>query len=178
MAKTHIAPTPRPGSPRIFTVREHRVILDSDLAQLYGVPLKRLNQQVRRNQERFPDDFAFTLSAEEWQILRLQNESLSSAHGKHRKFQPYVFTEHGVLMAAGVLNSGRAIEVSIYIARTFVAMRDALANTRKFSKKLDALERRLESRLIEHDQAIADLLGAIRELMKPPQPPRRPIGFS
>ena len=81
-------------------------------------------------------------------------------------------------MAAGVLNSGRAIEVSIYIARTFVAMRDALANTREFSKKLDALERRLESRLIEHDQAIADLLGAIRELMKPPQPPRRPIGFS
>jgi hypothetical protein len=116
------------GPPTIFTLRGKRVILDSDLAALYGVPTKQLNQQVRRNAERFPRDFAFLLSNEEWESLRSQIATLKTGRGAHRKFLPYAFTEHGVLMAAGVLNSKRAIEVSIYVVRTLVAMREAIAN--------------------------------------------------
>src|SRR5688572_11636091 len=104
MAKAPIPTQTAPQSPRIFTVRGHRVILDADLAGLYGVPTKRLNQQVRRNSERFPLDFALLLSAEEWESLRSQIATLKNSRGAHRKFLPYAFTEHGVLMAAGVLN--------------------------------------------------------------------------
>jgi hypothetical protein len=148
-----------------------------DLAPLYGVETKRLNQQVRRNQERFPEDFAFVLSNEEWEALRLQIATLKTGRGRHRKFLPYAFTEHGVLMAAGVLNSPRAIEVSIHVVRTFVAMREAFANTLELSKRLDELEGRLEKRLTEHDHAISELLVAIRALMNPAAGKRRPIGF-
>jgi hypothetical protein len=134
------APTTiRDGAPSIFTVRGKGVILDSDLATLYGVPTKRLNEQVRRNAERFPRDFAFLLSSDEWEPLRSQIATLKGGRGAHRKFLPYVFTEHGVLMAAGVLNSKRAIEVSIHVVRTLVAMREALANTEELAKRLDEL---------------------------------------
>jgi len=165
------------GPPAIFTLRGKRVILDSDLAALYGVTTKRLNEQVRRNAERFPRDFAFLLSSDEWESLRSQIATLKTGRGAHRKFLPYAFTEHGVLMAAGVLNSKRAIEVSIYVVRTLVAMREAIANHEELSKRLDELERTLERRLTGHDQAISELLSAIKALMNPPPAKRRPIGF-
>jgi ATP-dependent Clp protease ATP-binding subunit ClpA len=170
-----------PGSPadglRIFMARGKRVILDSELASLYGVTTKRLNQQVRRNAERFPRDFAFLLSSDEWEALRSQIATLKTRRGAHRKFLPYAFTEHGVLMAASVLNSKRAIEVSIYVVRTLVAMREAIANHEELSKRLDELERTLERRLAGHDRAISELLSAIKALMNPPPGKSRPIGF-
>lgn len=153
------------------------MILDSDLAALYGVPTKQLNQQVRRNAERFPRDFAFLLSSDEWESLRSQIATLKTGRGAHRKFLPYAFTEHGVLMAAGVLNSKRAIEVSIYVVRTLVAMREAIANHAGLSKRLDELEHTLERRFAGHDHAISELLAAIKALMNPPSGKRRPIGF-
>src|SRR4029078_7370362 len=135
-------------------VGRKRVILDSDLAALYGVPTKRLNQQVRRNPDRFPQDFAFLLSQEEWESLRLQFATLNAGRGQHRKFLPYVFTEHGALMAAGVLNSPRAIEVSIFVVRAFIALREIVDANRHLDSRIDELERTLEKRLSGHDQAI------------------------
>jgi len=168
---------PAPGPSRILTVRGKRVILDADLAALYDVSFRQLNQQVRRNLDRFPEDFAFVLSAEEWDCLETQKAASGRRRGQHRKFLPYAFTEHGALMAAGVLNSSRAIETSIFVVRTFVAMREALADSRELATRLDELERRLDNRLERHDQSIAEILAAIRALMNPPGPPRRPIGF-
>ncbi len=167
-------PIPENTYSRILTVRGRRVILDSDLAELYGAPTKRLNEQVRRNMGRFPPDFAFTLSSEEWENLKSQ--IATSSWGGRRKL-PYVFTEHGALMAAGVLNSGRAIEVSIYVVRAFVAMREAIANTQELTKRLGELEKGIERRFVQHDQAIAEILAAIRALMKAPETKGRPIGF-
>lgn len=153
------------ASGRIFAVRGKRVILDSDLANLYGVPTKRLNEQVRRNPKRFPPDFAFVLTSEEWEALRSQIATLDTGRGRHRKFLPYAFTEHGALMAASVLNSPRAIEVSIFVVRTFVAMREAALSARsEIAARLDELERSLEKRFAKHDQAIADIFAAIRAL--------------
>ena len=168
---------PVPGPSRILTVRDKRVILDADLAALYDVTVKQLNQQVRRNLDRFPEDFAFVLSADEWRALEPLLASPEKRRGQHRKFLPYAFTEHGALMAASVLNSSRAIETSIFVVRTFVAMREALADSRELATRLDELERRLKERLEKHDQSIAGILDAIRALMNPPGPPRRPIGF-
>jgi len=166
-----------PSESRIHTVRGRRVILDSDLADLYGVPTKRLNEQVRRNPHRFPEDFAFVVSAAEWEPLRSQIATLKSGRGRHRKFLPYAFTEHGALMAAGVLNSSRAIEVSIFVVRTFVAMRELVDTKKELSERIDELERSIDKRLARHDQTIAQILGAIRALMNPPEAKRRPIGF-
>ena len=162
------------GSARILEIRGRRVILDSDLAELYGVPTRRLNQQVRRNPTRFPSDFAFQLSTAEWE--NLMSQFVTSSWGGRRKL-PYAFTEHGALMAASVLNSERAIEVSIHVVRTFVAMRENLASTGELARRLGDLETRLEKRLDKHDEAIAEILRAIRALMTPPEPKRRPIGF-
>ena len=172
---TQLAATPVPS--RIFTVRGKRVILDMDLAELYGVTTKHLNQQVRRNPERFPEDFAFVLSMSEWNSLRSHTATLKEGPSRHRNATPYAFTEHGALMAAGVLNSPRAIEVSIFVVRTFIAMREALADTRELAIHLDELETRLEERLKKHDQSITEILAAIRALMNPAAPSRRPIGF-
>jgi hypothetical protein len=162
---------------RILSVRGKRVILDSDLAELYGVATKRLNQQVRRNAERFPAEFAFLLTDKEWASLRLQFATLKTRRGGHRKFLPYAFSEHGALMAATVLNSPRAIEVSIYVVRAFVAMRETGVNTRDLAKRLDELETRIEERLSHQDRAIADIFTAIRALMDVPPRKPRPIGF-
>lgn len=177
MKRAPVIDTGTSGTVPIFTVRAKRIILDSDLASLYGVPTKRLNQQVRRNPERFPSDFAFLLSAAEWDSLRLQIATLKTGRGAHRKFPPYAFTEHGALMVAGVLNSPRAIEVSIHVVRTFVAMREAIANTQELAKRLDELERGIQGRFAQHDRAISEILAAIRSLMKPPDPKGRSIGF-
>ena len=156
---------------RIRSLRGFRVILDSDLAALYGVPVKRLNEQVRRNAARFPPDFAFHLDNQELAILKSQ--FATSSWGGKRK-PPLAFTEHGAIMAATVLNSPRAIEVSVYVVRAFVRMRDALATHRELGKRLDELEGQVGT----HNHAIGRILEAIRQLMQPPESPRRRrIGF-
>lgn len=158
----------------ILLVRGHKVLLDADLATLYGVTTKRLNEQVRRNRERFPEDFVFPLSQEEYESLRSQFATLKPGRGQHRKYLPYVFTEHGAIMAAAVLNTPRAVEMSLYVVRTFVRLREMLASNQALKRKLDELERKLGA----HDQAITGILNAIRELMTPPEPPKkRRIGF-
>jgi hypothetical protein len=158
----------------ILILRGHRVILDSDLADLYGVPVKRLNEQVKRNIERFPDDFAFTLTEEEHEALRSQIATLKAGRGEHRKYLPRAFTEHGALMAASVLSSPKAVEMSILVVRTFVRLRQILASNRQLAAKLDQLERRMAA----HDKNIVALFQAVRSLMAVPDKPRRKIGFS
>ncbi len=159
---------------RILWLRGHKVILDSDLAALYGVETKRLNEQVRRNPGRFPVDFLLELSAEEF--ANLKSQFATSSWGGRRS-PPLAFTEHGALMAASVLSSPQAVEMSIYVVRAFVQLREALAGNRELAGKLAELERRIGAQLADHDQAIAEILGAIRRLMTPPEPKKRPIGF-
>ena len=153
-------------------LRGHKVILDSDLAELYGVTVGRLNEQVKRNQQRFPRDFMFRLTERENQILRSQFAISSQKHGG-RRYLPYAFTEHGAIMAATVLNSKRAIEMSVFVVRAFVRMREMLLKNRQLAAKINELDRRLET----HDTAIQDLIDAIKELMAPEQTPKRKIGF-
>ena len=171
MAKTAIVMARKVDS-KIFVLRGQRVILDTDLAELYGVQARHLNQQVKRNAKRFPLAFRFQLSEDEFKILRSQNVISSEGHGGTR-YRPYAFTEHGTIMAATVLNSKRAIEMSVFIVLAFVRMRRAIAGNRHILTKLAELERRLES----HDTDIQDLMEAIRELMSPEEPNRRRIGF-
>lgn len=171
MNKTAIVLTRKAGS-RILVFRNQKVILDTDLAELYGVPVKRLNEQVKRNAQRFPPDFLFTLTPAEYQDLKSQNATSSSAHGG-RRYLPNAFTEHGAIMAASVLNSRRAVEMSIFVVRAFVQMREALVVNQKVVAKLSELE----SRLDDHDAEIQDLVEAIRELMAPPPASNRRIGF-
>lgn len=161
-----------PVESRILVMRNQKVILDADLAQLYGVPVKRLNQQVKRNRERFPSDFMFQLSAKEHEQLRLQFATSKQGRGG-RRYQPYAFTEHGAIMAASVLNSERAIQMSVFVVRAFVRLREMLTTNRQLAAKLDELESRLET----HDTKIQEVIEAIRELMIPPEGPRRKIGF-
>jgi hypothetical protein len=159
---------------QILFMRAQKVILDADLAQLYGVETRRLNEQVRRNLERFPSDFMFALTDQE--VRHLKSQSATSSWGGRRK-NPLAFTEHGAIMAASVLNSTRAIEVSVYVVRAFVQLRELLATNKELMHKIEELERRIEQKLSSHDQAIAGILSAIRELMQSPEPNRRPIGF-
>jgi hypothetical protein len=159
---------------RIHLIRGQRVMLDADLAALYGVQTRRLNEQVRRNRERFPEDFIFELTPEEFASLK--SRFATSSWGGRRKL-PLAFTEHGALMAATVLNSPRATEVSVYVVRAFIQLRDLLSGNKELARRFADLQQRLERRLDTHDQAIAGILDAIRQLMKPPQPPKRPIGF-
>src|SRR5206468_1070662 len=146
-------------------------ILDSDLAELYGVPSKRLNQQVTRNVHRFPADFRFRLSRSEFENLRLQFATSSLAHGG-RRYLPFAFTEHGAIMAATVLNSRRAVDMSLFVVRAFVRMRSAFAETYELGRKLAALEAELKSRLDAHELAIVDVLQRIMRILDPsPAPP-------
>lgn len=161
-------------SKRIFDVRGMRVMIDSDLAILYGVSTKRLNEQVKRNLRRFPAEFMFQPTPEEARILRSQIATLSSGWGRHRKYAPLLFTEHGALMLATVLNSPRAVEVSVMIVEAFVQMRHATRLHTELAERVDELERRLG----KHDSAIAAILAAIRSLGQLPAPPARPIGFT
>lgn len=159
----------------ILVIRGERVMLDADLAALYGVPTKRLNEQVKRNLERFPKDFMFQLTAEEAASLRSQIATLKAGRGQHRKYRPYAFTEHGAIMAATVLNSPQAVEMSVFVVRAFVRLREMLASNKALARKLAELEARLEG----HDETIADIVLAIRELMNPPAlEKRRGIGFT
>lgn len=161
----------------ILILRGHRVLLDGDLAALYGVTTKRLNQQVRRNLGRFPSDFMFQLNADETEALRLQFATLKMRRGQHRKYLPFAFTEHGAIMAATILNSSRAVEMSIYVVRAFIQLRELLTSNKELAKKLDELETRIARKLASHDEAIAGILRALRELMAPPETKKRSIGF-
>ena len=174
MPETHLALIEQ----RIYTIRGVRVILDSDLAALYGVPTKRLNEQYRRNRKRFPEDFAFQLTAKEANSLRSQIAT-SSSHGG-RRYRPYAFTEHGALMAANILNSPRAVQMSIFVVRAFAKMREALRGTPELARKLALLEKKLTDRLDVHEAAIVQVLREVMQILNPPpepEPPRRRIGF-
>jgi hypothetical protein len=161
-----------PVESRIVVLREHKVILDNDLAALYGVSVKRLNEQVKRNQQRFPADFMFQLTDKEHEALRSQSATSKVTRGG-RRYQPYAFTEHGAIMAATVLNSERAVEMSVFVVRAFVRLREMLTNNRELAVKIDELERRLDT----HDASIQDLIEAIKELMAPDPATGRKIGF-
>lgn len=158
---------------KILLLRGFRVILDSDLAKLYGVEVRSLIQQVKRNARRFPADFLTQLTTKETTNLKSQNVISSSSHGGRRSL-PYAFTEHGAIMAASVLNSRRAVEMSIFVVRAFVRMREALAASQQFMAKLAQLEDRIEG----HDTDIHELIQAVRALMKPLPANRRRIGFA
>lgn len=154
----------------ILVIRNQRVVLDETLAELYGVTVKRLNEQVRRNRDHFPDDFMFQLSIEEWDALRSQYATIKTGRGEHRKYRPYAFTEHGAVMAANVLNSPTAVQASIQVVRAFVRLRELLASHKELAAKLDALERK-------YDKQFKAVFDTIRALMTPPDTKRRPIGF-
>lgn len=177
---------------RIFTVRGRKVILDADLAAIYGVVTKVLNQAVKRNADKFPDDFMFRLTVQEVTDLKSQTVTSSSGrnrsqsvtgsgHGGRRKL-PNAFTEHGAIMAATVLNSPRAVQMSVFVVRAFIRMRAALTDTRELARKLGALEREVKARLDTHDAAIVDVLRRIMDLIDPSElplePPKKQIGFS
>ena len=168
----------------ILVLRGHKVLLDMDLAALYGVTTKRFNEQVRRNKTRFPLDFMFQLAQEEWDSLRSRFATLKTARGRHRKYLPYAFTEHGAIMAATILNSPHATEVSVYVVRAFVRLREMLATNKKLAAKLEELEQKTEALTLRQDTFAANtraqlrqVFEAIRELMSPPELKRRPIGF-
>lgn len=156
----------------ILLIRGHKVILDEDLAVLYGVQTRVLNQAVRRNPGRFPDDFMFQLTREEVESLRSQNVILKTGRGRHRKFLPYAFTEQGVAMLSSVLRSDQAVRVNVEIMRAFVQLRQLLASNQELARKLAALEKK-------YDAQFKVVFDAIRELMTPAEPPKkRTIGFA
>jgi len=158
---------------RIYLIRGQKVLLDADLAEMYGVETKRLNEQVRRNISRFPADFMFQLDDDEYAGLRSQTATLKSGRGAHRKYLPHVFTEQGVAMLSSVLGSERAVQVNIAIMRAFVQMRDLAASNRELAGKFAELERRVG----KHDEAIGTLFEAIRQMMKPAERAQKGIGF-
>jgi hypothetical protein len=171
-------------SRRIVLVRGQKVVIDSELADLYGVETRRLNEQVRRNADRFPPDFMFELTAEEYAVLMSQIATSNVGRGGRRKL-PLAFTEHGALMAATVLNTSRAVEVSLYVVRAFVQLREVLATHRELAGKLADLERKTELLGLKHDSLaqntraqLQQVFDAIRSLMTPAEPPKkRSIGF-
>jgi hypothetical protein len=162
----------------ILVLRGQKVLLDSELAELYGVAAKVLLQAVKRNRERFPEDFMIQLTVHEWAALRSQTVTLKPGRGQHRKYLPYAFTEQGVAMLSSVLRSDRAIAVNIQIMRAFVRMRELINSNRELARRFKELEARLERKITTHDEAIITILAAIRQLMKSPSPKRRPIGLT
>lgn len=163
----------------ILTIRGEKVILDADLARIYGVPTKALNQAARRNVDRFPPDFLIQLTEHEWDSLRSQNVTSKEARGG-RRYLPFAFSEHGAVMAANILKSRRAVQMSIFVVRAFIKMRQTMAANKALLEKLEGLEKQLTKRLDAHEQAIVYVLGELRKLMEPPllpEPKRRRIGF-
>ena len=155
---------------KIYMIRGHKVMLDSDLAELYGVPTKVLLQAVKRNAARFPSDFMFQLNNQEVLALRSQIVTLKKGRGQHRKYIPYVFTEQGVAMLSSVLKSERAIQVNIAIMRSFVKIREMLSAHKDLARKLEEMEKK-------YDAQFRVVFEAIRQLMKPPEKAKRKIGF-
>ena len=158
----------------IQTVRGERVILAANLARIYGVEPRALNQAVKRNIEKFPDDFMSRLTRREaGEIARSRSQSVILKRGQNIKYLPYAFTEHGAIMAANVLNSPRAVQMSVFVVRAFVRLRQMIATHKDIVAKLVELEHKVAS----HDTHIRSLFDAIRQLMKPPEPKKRKIGF-
>ncbi|MFA6242854.1 MAG: ORF6N domain-containing protein [Candidatus Hydrogenedentales bacterium] len=178
----------------IYTVRGVKVIVDNDLAELYGVSIKVLNQAVKRNEDRFPDDFCFQLTALEWDSLRSQFATLNtvdidtkgvkanppqiatpkSGRGQHRKYMPFVFTEHGAIMAATILNSPEAVAMSVYVVRAFVQMRQHIAANAEILKRLAEIDKTL----LKHDESLRVIWSHLKPLLIPPDSaPKRRIGF-
>ena len=180
----------------IRTIRGVRVMLDRDLAKIYGVPTKAFNQAVKRNRQRFPEDFMFRLTQEEAKALQasrsqtvtssqrkdlLRSQFVTSNQRGGPRYLPYAFTEYGALMAANILNSTRAVQMSIFVVRAFAKMREALRGTPELARKLAALEKKLTGRLDVHEAAIVEVLQEVMQILNPPPPPpdqpRRRIGF-
>ena len=153
----------------IYIIRGRKVMFDSGPAKLYGTSTKRFNEQIRRNGDRFPDDFMFRLSDEEWTVLRSQTATSKKGRGG-RRYTPSAFTEHGAVMAANVLNSPRAVQASIEVVRAFVRLREVLASHKDLARKLTALEKK-------YDHQFKVVFDAIRQLMAPPEPAKRQMGF-
>jgi hypothetical protein len=158
----------------ILVLRGRKVLLDSELAALYGVTTKALNQAVKRNTERFPEDFMFRLTRAETEALNRSQPVTGSQKHRDPRFPPFAFTEHGAIMAATILNSPRAVEMSLFVVRAFVRLRELLASNTALARKLDELERKYK----HHDEAITAILSVIRELTHPPATKRRGIGFT
>ena len=156
---------------RILLIRGEKVIIDADLAEFYGVQTKRLNEQVKRNKERFPADFMFQLSTDEKQEVVANCDHLSKL--KYSRTLPYAFTEHGTIMAASILNSSRAIEISVFIVRAFVKLRRIISENEKLARKIV----QIENHLADHDEQIIELIQAIKQLLKP-EPPPNPNKFT
>jgi len=163
----------------IVTVRGKRVILDRDLATLYGVPTFRFNEAVKRNRNRFPEDFMYQLTGDEAACLTSQIAMSKSRRGGRRTL-PYAFTEHGTVMAANILRSPKAIQMSVFVVRAFIRMRQMLIEQRGLARKLAELEKELTARLDLHESAITEMMRQIRQLLSPPpepEPPKKRIGF-
>jgi hypothetical protein len=165
MAKSqNIIPVERIAS-RIYLMRGEKVMLDSDLAELYGVPTMRLNEQFKRNRDRFPADFAFQMTKQEFESLTSQSAISNTGRGG-RRTPPWAFTEHGVAMLSTVLRSKKAVQVNISIIRTFVKLREVLATHKDLARKVE-----------QHDQQIAILFDAVQKILAPPNQPKHPIGY-
>jgi hypothetical protein len=179
----------------IRTIRSQKVILDFDLARIYGVPTRRLNEQIKRNAKRFPADFLFQLTIEEAETLMpmrsqiatasktasAMRSQIATAYKRNVRFLPYAFTENGAIMAANVLNSPEAVRMSVFVVRAFVKMRDLLGGTKELARQLADLEKKLTARLDVHESVIVDVLRRVMEILDPPplppEPPKRRIGF-
>ena len=158
---------------KIYLIRGQKVMVDRDLAKLYGVPTKAFNQAVKRNAERFPGDFMFRLTKKEWESLRSQIVTLEIGRGKYPKYLPYVFTEQGVAMLSSVLNSETAIRVNIQIIRVFTKMRELLLTHKDILLQLEKMEKKLTG----HDEDLQLIFQYLKQLLNPPQLPRNKIGF-
>ena len=158
---------------KIYFIRGQKVMLDRDLAELYGVETRILNQGVKRNSERFPEDFMFLLTKQEWESLRSHFVTLETGRGKYPKYLPYVFTEQGVAMLSGVLKSETAILVSIQIIRVFTRMREILLTNKDILLQIEKMEKKLTG----YDEDIAIIFQYLKQLLNPPQSPRKKIGF-
>jgi hypothetical protein len=201
MSSKKLAQTNKGIDELIREIRGEKVILDSDLARLYGVTTKRLNEQVKRNRERFPEDFMFRLTARESAASRSQiatgspqaadpqargtnRSQIATGSQKHRdpSLRPYAFTEHGAIMAANVLNSPRAVQMSVFVVRAFLKMRALLSDKKELAKQLAALEKELKQRLDIHEAAIVTILQRVMDIIDPPNAPVEPekprIGFT
>ncbi len=166
----------------IYEARGQKVMLDADLAEIYGVETRVLKQAVRRNLEKFPSDFMFLLTQDETQGLqRSRSQTVILKRGHNIKYMPYAFTEHGAIMAANVLNSPRAVQMSVFVVRAFLKMRAALSDNRELARKLAALEKELKERLNVHEAAIVTILQRVMDIIDPPalpEPPKKKdIGF-
>ena len=166
---------------RILTIRGQKVILDSDLAAIYGVTTKRLNEQAKRNAQRFPSDFSFRLTPGEADIAaRSRSQIATLKRGQNIKFLPYAFTENGAVMAANVLNSPQAVRMSVFVVRAFVQMRELISGSKELAAELKKLEAKLSARLDGHEVAIVEVLRRIMELLDPPPAPpvqEKSMGF-